>query len=89
MRLEDSRLRSAAALERLYLVAAIAILYATTQGMAVQVSFFAATGRPSLATGYQLSQDWLALAPRCSSQGTKIAHSCSTPAQRPATCFCI
>jgi hypothetical protein len=30
--LEDSRLRSTAALERLYLVAAIALLYATTQG---------------------------------------------------------
>jgi hypothetical protein len=36
--LEDSRLRSAAALERLYLVAAIALLFATTQGMAVQLS---------------------------------------------------
>ncbi len=36
--LEDSRLRSAAALERLYLIAAIAILYATTQGMAVQLA---------------------------------------------------
>ncbi len=36
--LEDSRLRSEAALERLYLVAALAILYATTQGMAVQMA---------------------------------------------------
>lgn len=36
--LEDSRLRSQDALERLYLVAAIAILYATTQGMAVQIA---------------------------------------------------
>ena len=36
--LADSRVRSAAALERLYLVAAIAILYATTQGMAVQIA---------------------------------------------------
>jgi len=36
--LDDSRLRSAAALERLYLIAAIAILYATTQGMAVQIA---------------------------------------------------
>lgn len=34
--LEDSRIRSAQALERLYLVAAIALLYSTTQGMAVQ-----------------------------------------------------
>jgi hypothetical protein len=36
--LEDSRLRSEAALRSLYLVAAIAILYATTQGMAVQMA---------------------------------------------------
>jgi hypothetical protein len=36
--LEASRLRSAAALERLYLVAAIALLFATTQGMAVQLA---------------------------------------------------
>jgi hypothetical protein len=36
--LEDSRLRSAAALERLYLVAAIALLFATTQGIAVQLA---------------------------------------------------
>ena len=34
--LEASAIRSAPALERLYLVAAIAILYGTTQGMAVQ-----------------------------------------------------
>lgn len=34
--LEDSRLRSTDAVERLYLVAAVALLYATTQGMAVQ-----------------------------------------------------
>ena len=32
--LEESRIRSAAALERLYLVAAVALLYGTTQGMA-------------------------------------------------------
>ena len=35
--LEDSHIRSAPALERLYLVAAIALLYGTTTGMAVQV----------------------------------------------------
>jgi len=35
--LEESRLRSPVALERLYLVAAIALLYGTTQGMAVQL----------------------------------------------------
>lgn len=36
--LQDSRLRSPEALERLYLVAAVALLYATTQGMAVQLA---------------------------------------------------
>lgn len=36
--LEDSRLRSAGALERLYLVTAVALLYGTTQGMAVQIA---------------------------------------------------
>ncbi len=36
--LEDSRFRNAQSLERLYLVAALAILYATAQGMAVQVA---------------------------------------------------
>jgi hypothetical protein len=36
--LEASRLRSEAALERLYLVAALALLYATSQGMAVQIA---------------------------------------------------
>ena len=35
--LEASGIRSAQALERLYLVAAVAILYDTTQGMAVQL----------------------------------------------------
>jgi hypothetical protein len=36
--LEDSRLRCEAALERLYLVAAQALLYATAQGMSVQIA---------------------------------------------------
>lgn len=36
--LADSRLRSPEAIERLYLVAAVAILYATTQGIAVQLA---------------------------------------------------
>lgn len=36
--LQDSRIRSASSLDRLYLVAAVALLYATTQGMAVQLA---------------------------------------------------
>jgi hypothetical protein len=76
--LEDSRLRSAAALERLYLVAAIALLYATTQGMSVQLAFFAATGRSPLAARHQLSQDGSTLAQRGVSQRATTAHSRST-----------
>lgn len=36
--LEDSRLRNAKSLERLYLIAALTFLYSTTQGMAVQIA---------------------------------------------------
>ncbi len=36
-KLEESRIRSPQALERLYLVVALALLLATTQGMAVQI----------------------------------------------------
>lgn len=43
-KLEDSRLRSAEALERLYLVAAVALLYGTTQGMAVQLAGLRSSG---------------------------------------------
>jgi hypothetical protein len=60
--LADSRLRSAAALERLYLVAAIAILYATTQGMAVQLAGLRQQVDPKKATRYQLPQNRLAVA---------------------------
>lgn len=87
--LEDSRLRSTAALERLYLIAAVALLYATTQGMAVQLALLATTGRPPLAARHQLSQGRLALAARGVSQRALTAHSCSTSAERPPTCFCI
>ena len=36
LQLEESRIRSAKALERLYLIVALALLFATFQGMAVQ-----------------------------------------------------
>jgi hypothetical protein len=44
--LEDSRLRHTDALKRLYLIAAIAILYATTTGMTVQISGLRTTVDP-------------------------------------------
>ena len=52
--LEDSRPSSAEALERLYLVAAIAILYGTTQGMAVQIAGLRQQVDPKKATRHQL-----------------------------------
>ena len=44
--LEDSRLRHTAALNRLYLIAAVALLYATTTGMTVQLSGLRTTVDP-------------------------------------------
>lgn len=87
--LEESRLRSAAALERLYLVAAIAILYATTQGMAVHIAGLRQQVDPHWRRGISASQDGLALAQRRSSQRTTTADSHPTPAPRPATLFCV
>ncbi len=44
--LEDSRLRHADALTRLYLIAAVALLYATTTGMTVQITGLRTTVDP-------------------------------------------
>jgi hypothetical protein len=44
--LEDSRLRHTDALKRLYLIAAVALLYATTTGMTVQISGLRTTVDP-------------------------------------------
>lgn len=62
--LEESRVRSTAALERLYLIAAIAILYATTQGMAVQIAGLRQQVDPHWRRGISASQDWLTLVAR-------------------------
>lgn len=56
--LADSRLRSPDALERLYLVAAVALLYATTQGMAVQMSGLRQQVDPHWRRGISYSLDW-------------------------------
>lgn len=56
MRLEESGIREAVALERLYLVAAVALLYGTSQGMAVQIAGLRPQVDPKKATGHQLSR---------------------------------
>jgi hypothetical protein len=63
--LEDSRLRHTDALKRLYLIAAVALLYATTTGMTVQIAGLRINARPSLATWFKLSQNWFALSSWC------------------------
>jgi hypothetical protein len=54
--LGDSRLRSTDALERLYLVAAIGLLYATTLRHGSATGRLAPACRPALATRHQLSR---------------------------------
>lgn len=55
--LEHSRLRSTDALERLYLVAAVALLYASTQGMAVQLAGLQQQVDPHWRRGISASQN--------------------------------
>jgi hypothetical protein len=81
--LEGSRIRSAQALENLYLVAAVALLYSTTQGMAVQLAGLRQQVDPHWRRGISYLAHWAALAQRGSQQGTLIAHPDSTPSQRP------
>jgi len=82
--LTDSRLRSTDSLERLYLVAAVALLYATTQGMAVQLA--GGVSKLTLETWLELSQNWSTLAQRCPAQGANLSPSPLLP-KDPQPCF--
>ena len=73
--LEDSRLRSALALERLYLVAAIALLYGTTQGMAVEIAGLRQQVDPHWRRGLSYLKIGLRWRWRCPAQGTDTADS--------------
>ena len=53
--LEDSRLRHTGALKRLYLIAAVALLYATTTGITVTITGLRTTVDPNRATWFKLS----------------------------------
>ena len=63
--LEDSRRRHIDALNLLYLIAAVALLYATTTGMTVQISRLRTTADPNRATWFKLPQNWLAILSWC------------------------
>jgi hypothetical protein len=60
--LEDSRLRDAKSLERLYLIAALALLYGTTQGMAVQIADLRTCVDPKSESWFKLPQNRFTLA---------------------------
>jgi hypothetical protein len=79
-KLEGSGIREAVALERLYLVAAVALLYGTAQGMAVQIAGLRQQVDPHWRRGISYLAHWTALAQGRSAQGTKIAHPRSTVA---------
>jgi len=53
--LEDSRLRNPKSLERLYLIAALAILDSTTQGMAAQIAGLRSIVDPKSESWFKLS----------------------------------
>ena len=81
--LGDSRLRSTDALERLYLVAAIGLLYATTQGMAVQLAGLRQHVDPHWRRGISYLAHWVALPSRGTPQRTATAHADSFTPSRP------
>lgn len=85
--LEDSRLRCQTALERLYLVAALALLHATTQGMSVQV--LACINRLTLTGGAaSATSRWVCVSFRvlCIKGGNSCARLRILP-QDPQPCF--
>ena len=73
--LEDSRINSAEALRSLYLVAAVALLYGTTQGLAVQLAGLRQQVDPHWRRGISYLAHWLTLAQRCSQQGASTVYS--------------
>ncbi len=60
--LEESRIRSAKALERLYLIVALGILFATSQGMAVQLEGLRTQVDPHHLAWSKLSKNRLTMA---------------------------
>ncbi len=87
--LEDSRPSSAAALERLYLVAAVALLYATTMGMAVQVAGLRRQVDPHWRRGISYSLDWAAVADWGAAQRASLAKTIAVTSTRPTALFCL
>lgn len=85
--LEDSRLRSQAALERLYLVAALALLNATTQGMAVQIAGFRRQVDPHWQRGISYLKIGLRWLKGVVHKGRQLLNPIPLLPQDPQPCF--
>ena len=60
--LEESKIRNRQSLERLYLVVALALLFATAHGMTIQLNGLRQTVDSTLETRFELPQNWLTMA---------------------------
>lgn len=85
--LEGSKVRSAQALERLYLVAAIALLFATTHGMAVQVAGLRQQVDPHWKRGLSYLKIGLRWLSGVLHKGRKLLMPVTLLPQDPQPCF--
>jgi hypothetical protein len=85
--LEDSRLRSPQALERLYLVAALALLSATTQGLAVQMAGLRRQVDPHWQRGISYLKICLRWLQGVAHQGRQLLKAVPLLAIDPEPCF--
>jgi len=85
--LESSRIRSALDLERLYLVAAVALLYATTQGMAVQLEGLRRQVDPHWQRGISYLKIGLRWLKGVVSKGRQLLMPVSLLPKDPQLCF--
>ena len=60
--LEESKIRNSKALERLYLIVALALLFATCHGLTLQLKGLRTQVDPHSLKRFELSQNWLAMA---------------------------
>jgi hypothetical protein len=89
LRSEDSRLRCEAALERLYLVAALALLYATTQGMSVQIAGLRQQVDPHWRRGISYLKIGLRWLQGVVHKGRQLRKPNCVAPERPTTLFCL
>jgi len=87
LQLEDTRLREASQLERLYLVAAVALLYSTLMGITVQLKDL----RQQVDPHWQRGLSYLKIGWRCVqgavAKNCPLFHLCAFPSYDPQPCF--